>query len=288
MKACIVCFSQTGNTWLVAEAIRERLQGSVRECRLLRLEEADPAAVSGCGLFGLGLPSFYFREPANVARFFEKMPGIPGLPFFFFVTHGGTPGDTFSRVHRLAAGRGLETVGFFECLGVDTYPPFSGRRPLTALGHPDRNDLDRAALFAGRVLDNARALKSGLQWERPRIPGSLPARMAAALFDSGSLEALMRLRLLPAKKVLAGRCTHCGWCVQNCPSRVISLDPDPVFAREGCIACYHCQRGCPSGAISCDWRMFRLLSGEFLRSRETQVNGKPTINQEPSDAGKGP
>ena len=271
MKVGIIYFSQTGNTRLVAEAIRGGVEELSGGCSLLRLEEADPAALSDYDLIGLGLPSFYFREPANVASFFGKMPsqassGRP-KPFFFFVTHGGTPVDTFARLHRLAAGRGLETVGFFECLGVDTYPPFAERKPLTALGHPDQADLERARIFAGTVLDNTRAYREGRRWIRPSIPGGLWTRLAAAPFGGRGLEAMMRLRMLPAKRVRPDRCTRCGWCVRNCPSQVITLNPLPRFAVKGCIACYHCQRGCPAGAISCDWRMFKLVSGEFLRRR---------------------
>lgn len=291
IKVGIVYFSQTGNTRLVAKVIRTGIEELLGGCSLLKLEEIEPAVVSDYDLIGLGLPSFYFREPANVARFFREMPGQAfggrSKPFFFFVTHGGTPVDTFDRVHRLASGRGLETVGFFECLGVDTYPPFAERKPLTALGHPDQADLERARIFAGTVLDNTRAYGEGRRWPGPSIPGSFWTRLAAAPFGRRGLEVMLRLRMLPAKRVRTDRCARCGWCVRNCPSGVIRLNPFPWFAVRGCIACYHCQRGCPAGAISCDWRMFKLISGEFLRRRHCKINGKSIINQEPTNAGKG-
>ncbi|MBU1576124.1 MAG: EFR1 family ferrodoxin [Candidatus Edwardsbacteria bacterium] len=272
MRACIVYFSQTGNTQKIAEAIQEQMAKAAGDCALLRLEEADPAIFSNYDLVGLGLPAFYFREPINVNHFFNDLPdqGNTGRPkpFFFFVTHGGTPGDVYSRIDRLAASRGLETMGFFQCLGVDTYPPFADRKPLTAYGHPDQNDLLQAKAFAKDVIHKAGAYLSRGEFKKPKIPGNCITRTVAGFFSERKIRMRMRQHLLPAKKIRESACTKCGLCVESCPQGIISLNPYPSIDESNCIACYHCQRICPTGAIDCDWRVFKFISGEYLRSQK--------------------
>ncbi len=269
MRVCIVYFSQTGNTRKIAEAIQEQVAELTSDCSMLRLEEADPAILSGYDLVGFGLPAFYFREPINTKHFFREMPdqssaGRP-KPFFFFVTHGGTPGDVYSRIDRLAASRGLETLGFFQCLGVDTYPPFADRKPLTAYGHPDQNDLLQAKAFAKDIVHRAGVYINHGELKRPTIPGNWVTWAVAGFFNQRKIRFRMRHKMLPAKTIRPERCTKCGLCVENCPQGIISLSPFPVIDEPGCIACYYCQRICPENAIECDWRFLKFFSGEYLR-----------------------
>lgn len=51
------------------------------------------------------------------------------------------------------------------------------------------------------------------------------------------------------------RCTQCGQCVGDCPSRIIVMDGEgfPSIAPEkeaNCLGCEHCLAICPEGAIS--------------------------------------
>jgi nitroreductase/NAD-dependent dihydropyrimidine dehydrogenase PreA subunit len=56
-------------------------------------------------------------------------------------------------------------------------------------------------------------------------------------------------------KVNTERCTRCGSCSEDCPSRIIIMDGDdfPAIAPEkevSCLRCEHCLAICPAGAIS--------------------------------------
>ena len=51
------------------------------------------------------------------------------------------------------------------------------------------------------------------------------------------------------------RCTRCGLCVSDCPSRIIEQDGDrrPFVSAENeedCLQCQHCLAICPTAAIS--------------------------------------
>ncbi|MDI6738949.1 MAG: EFR1 family ferrodoxin [Candidatus Edwardsbacteria bacterium] len=272
MRVCIFSFSQTGNTEKVARAIREWMAHEVGHCDLLRLEDSDPAIAERHDLVGVGAPAFYFREPANVRDFLVGMPDFRAKPkpFFFFVTHGGTPGAVFSRIHGLAKARGLALLDFYQCLGYDSYPPFAGRIPPSGFSHPNDEDLDRARSFASGVLSKANGFLLNGTFVSPRIPGSAPSKVISSLFDRRGLRFMMRHGLLPRKRVLAERCTQCGLCVENCPEGIIRLTPFPVIDESHCIACYQCQRICPENVYDCDWRLVKLLTGEYL----TELIGK--------------
>jgi nitroreductase/NAD-dependent dihydropyrimidine dehydrogenase PreA subunit len=55
------------------------------------------------------------------------------------------------------------------------------------------------------------------------------------------------------------KCNQDGFCVSECPTRIIQLDPVkkypvplPDFS-EACLKCGHCVTICPTGALSLDW-----------------------------------
>ena len=250
----------------MAETIQEALAAQAGSCALVRLEDADPLLVERYDLIGLGAPAFYFREPYNVQKFLEELPDHCGKPkpFFFFVTHGGTPGAIFQRISALAARQGFVTLDFYQCLGYDTYPPFVSRVPPSGDGHPDRQDLKNAEAFAESVLNKARKFVEEHQNESCKISDNLLNRAVAGMFSHQALLRHMRTGLLPRKNLVKDLCTKCGLCAEQCPSNVISLNPYPAFKEEDCIACYQCERICPEKAYNNNWVPFKLLTGEYL------------------------
>ncbi|MBI4727724.1 4Fe-4S binding protein [candidate division TA06 bacterium] len=282
MRCCIIYFSQTGNTRQVAETIQETLAALTGSCALVRLEDADPMLVERYDLIGLGAPAFYFREPYNVQKFLEELPDHSSRPrpFFFFVTHGGTPGAIAPSICGLAARQGFVTLDFYQCLGYDTYPPFASRVPASGAGHPDQQDLDRAKAFAESVLIKARLFAEDPQANTCSLPGGFLNRTVAGMFSHRALLRHMRTGLLPRKNIKNDLCTKCGLCVEQCPANVITLEPYPVFREDDCIACYQCERICPERAYKNNWVPFKLLTGEYLYQFASKIfhgqkNSKP-------------
>lgn len=75
----------------------------------------------------------------------------------------------------------------------------------------------------------------------------------------------------------AARCTRCGLCAADCPSRIITLEgtgfpgirPDQEAA---CIQCQHCLAVCPEGAVS-------ILGRSPADSLPLEAEGLPTHAQ---------
>ena len=54
-------------------------------------------------------------------------------------------------------------------------------------------------------------------------------------------------------KVDREKCISCTQCIQDCPTRVISLkDGKAEINNDGCIKCAHCVAVCPVEAVSTD------------------------------------
>ena len=56
-------------------------------------------------------------------------------------------------------------------------------------------------------------------------------------------------------KIDAGRCTGCGWCVDECPTGIIEAGlhaglPPAVRRQDRCTLCGHCVAICPAGALA--------------------------------------
>jgi flavodoxin len=154
MKALLVCVSVShGNTRMVADAMADVLGAEVVEP-----EDVDEATLSEVDLLGVGSGIYAMSFHPRLLRFVNRLPRMDGRQAFAFWTHGGPQlpiwPASWLLVHGLG-GKGLDVVGTFSCLGLDTW------LPLRLVGginkrRPDERDLDRARSFA-RGLLNAQA-----------------------------------------------------------------------------------------------------------------------------------
>jgi len=57
-------------------------------------------------------------------------------------------------------------------------------------------------------------------------------------------------------------CIRCGFCIQACPTKVITMKDDRlVFDYAKCIACFCCQEVCPNAAIKIKRNIWAKLAG---------------------------
>lgn len=242
----VVYFSQTGNTEKVAGRIAAGLAASGAETDLLRLEKTDPVVLEKYDFFGLGTPVFYYKLPFNVAWFIGRMRSMHGKFAFGFLTEGGHAANTFLRMQKRLAKKGVTLVNTFKCLGFDTYPPFLGKN--RQLGHPDEEELAAAEAFGRALLERRDGIRAG---DTSLIPTFIketgPFQRLSVLLSRPVL-----FLVSPRKRVNVEKCTECGVCVESCPTANICLAPAPKFSWR-CVYCYHCERVCPERAIECDW-----------------------------------
>lgn len=159
MRCAVTCFTQTGNTRKVAEAIAGALPGDVA---VTALEET---AAGDADLVFVGMPVVRFGAPPEVRTFLQEH--CRGRRVALFVTHAARE-DTPELQPWLEdcrqAADGCDVAGFFHCQGQLAEPVKRfmlgsdmpdlvrfARLAGDADGQPDQTRLDAAARFAERV-----------------------------------------------------------------------------------------------------------------------------------------
>lgn len=166
VKHIIVCFSETGNTLKVAEAIRE---GIGDDSPVIRMEDATD--IDGFDLLFVGFPIRQFGPPAIVKKFAASLPGRCRVALF--ITHGAIsdPDDPFQQEMLTkemekckASFTHCEITGVFHCQGelsasmadmminsgIPMLEKFGSMHPET-MGHPNEQELEDARRFARKL-----------------------------------------------------------------------------------------------------------------------------------------
>jgi flavodoxin len=180
MKVLVVYYSETGNTAKIAGAIHGAASSHGHKAHLKALGEVTADALSAYDLVFLGSACHDADLARPVKRMLEQMPSYPVFKLAGFVTHASylpEGGDWEEQVHEKWAARcaltlrqasqekGIEFLGYYGCLGAPS-PPIEQfihntivtdeeewKRYLKEVrGHPDDDDLRRAAEFAAQVL----------------------------------------------------------------------------------------------------------------------------------------
>lgn len=163
LKALIICWSATGNTEKVANAIRKGLEKEKAKVTLKKLAEAAEEELYEYDLVFLGSPSYQFLPPEPVQRFIkDKMkqhrergdiklcaPKVPGKTAVVFCTYSGPHTGVNEAIPV-----GKYIGQFFEHLGFEVarewyivgefhgYENFSTRGKLGDIrGRPNEQDL---------------------------------------------------------------------------------------------------------------------------------------------------
>jgi len=103
MKIAIVYDSRTGNTEAAARALAARYRERGDEVALLRVDEADPAAVAAADLVCVGSWTqglFVVLQHATAAtmRFIDRLPPLAGKEALVFCSYALSPGRTLARM----------------------------------------------------------------------------------------------------------------------------------------------------------------------------------------------
>jgi ferredoxin len=195
-----------------------------------------------------------------VREFVRGLPSLDGKKAFVFATAGGAPGRVLWDLAGPLKSKGAVIMGGFLSRGTCYHPIpcLVGRFP----GRPDENDREQARTFAISIVKNAASNAAG-----PAAPGRKEAfRHGLGFYNLvGAVmkDPLMRL-MMPVPRADEG-CTACGWCVRECPTGSMKLDPAPVIS-DTCIRCYRCLNGCPEKVLSVKWGVSNFMTWTFYNA----------------------
>ena len=168
MKILITYFSQSGNTKMIAEAIKNNL--TAEEVDLKPINEMDPAGFGKYDLVFLGSGVYASRVHSSVVNLMKKITKFP-TKFIYFCTHASlklyqTP---FAKITRILEKNNCTIIGEFDCVGenkvislesqmqtINSLPAEERDKALNNLklteGRPNEEDIKKAKKFAESIL----------------------------------------------------------------------------------------------------------------------------------------
>ena len=106
MKACVLYFSQTGNTRKFAEAISD----SLKIPAVFDMTTTEPSVVDDFDVLILGTPVHGFNPSKESLSFIESLPDGNGKRTILFCTYRLWKGRTFGRLKKEMEKKGYSTI----------------------------------------------------------------------------------------------------------------------------------------------------------------------------------
>lgn len=143
MKTAIIYYSKHhGNTKKVLDAIR---QASDDEIAIFDVTQAAAANLEEYDLIGFASGIYYSKFEKRVLKFAEE--NTPeGKDVFLLYTYGAEKTGYTNAIRQAVAGKNVNILGEYGCLGFNTYGPFKLIGGI-AKNHPDSTDIEKAIAF---------------------------------------------------------------------------------------------------------------------------------------------
>lgn len=266
MKICIIYFSGTGNTKLVAMTLRDSFISAGHKAEIRSVE--DDGFSDGIGDFdivGFGFPVYAWRAPKYfIERLANSLPQLDGKPAFIYNTRAIASWSANYFLARLLRKRGMTIISSanFTAPPNDWMVLFKKQNSLVQKYVLfDELFIEKIALFAENIIEQYKT-SDGLS-KNP---------LGIAISVLGNILGMSAFWLL-AKiwRVDKDACTGCKICAKNCPSSNIKMSESsgrllPVWEKS-CVYCFRCINYCPEGAV-----LLSKLSRDKYRYR---LNMKP-------------
>lgn len=255
MRIAIAYFSGTGNTAMCVTKMKEVFDEKGQECFLLPLERGMPEDLSDFDVLILGYPVHAFNAPEIILSFAESLSTFPKDKNIYVVK---TSGEGLSlnehssiRLSTILRKRGYAIEGEFHYL-----MPYD-----MVFRHTED--------MAYRMWETAKALipldcKVVLEGKGTAVKTGPFLRFLLCLFRVEQKASGLLCRTFRVSK----KCTRCGLCVRDCPTKNIAMTEKGVRFSNRCLLCMRCAFRCPANAIHIGILDFMKVNGPY-RFRKT-------------------
>lgn len=203
------------------------------------------AMMPSFSLIVFAAPTYFHHAPPVFMEFVGKMPeAVDGQTAAILSTFGGvSSGVVQYDLAKILSGKKYRLLGGVQVL-TEHCLTFQHADPFHA-GRPDETDLAVLRRFGHALAE--RLTNSDGQSLPPEAFADKPSAMNFIDNYFNNLKTFSWF--MPGVKVNRQACTGCGICLENCPTRNITLEQVAVHGKN-CTYCYSCVRNCPSGAAT--------------------------------------
>ncbi len=203
----------------------------------------------------------------------ERMEQVRGecTPAILLVTYGNRNFEqVLVQLDEFVRERGFRPIAGAALVGEHSYS--NAQYPI-AVGRPDATDLASAEEF-GKQIANKLKNTDKETWDID-IANNMPCletpEASLQAFRHFVQEYTRRQQENPIKVYPSASkelCTHCGVCLELCPTQAIAIGSEEVTDATRCIRCCACVKGCPSGARTFLSPFAKPLSENFQMRRK--------------------
>lgn len=239
-------FSPTGGTKKAGEIFCQRLAAEVKLADLGTQDTKVEPLEGDVTVFAA--PVFGGRIPSPMTEKLKKLNGNGKRAVALVVYGNRAYDDALLELTNVVQEQGYEVTAAAALVAQHSMVPEVGQ------GRPDENDKRQIRSFAQKVL-----AKIAEEDHSPvSVPGNYPYKPEMAIVATPLS--------LPA-------CTHCGSCVDACPTQAIRLEDETVVTeKDRCTLCMACTAVCPEQARILPPPLAEKLQ-QMLESFKTVRNG---------------
>ena len=265
MKVNIIYFSQTKNTYQIAQEISSGIANKGVEVELfdwmIIKDEATNDIVTNCDLLGIGMPVFYYQAPWCIMDWLKKFPRVENKAYFIFATYASIVGTIFRDIYNRLRKKGWVLLDSEAFLGFGSYQVYLDL-PRLSVQFPDFYEKMKARQFGEFQIIKyicwknkkrnfiKRPVSAPFYWRRKKIFAN---KIVINLIS-------------PALRINEEKCNGCGICVNICPDNAIKLINGRPYFKKSCTKCYFCEKSCPTKAIVVDWSFLKKMLVKYYNA----------------------
>lgn len=265
MKAAIVYFSGTGNTFRVGEVFKAYLENVNYQVDMIDISK-HKGQLKGYDLFIAGTPTYTGTSPYKLNDFVENQitkSNNPKAHFITYVTHSWDTAFGHLTIKDFVTKKGFEVLGARAFLAPSNFYVYHDKEK----GKPRKKEMHQL---------HQNIYKDVWNFMDAYVEGhtQIDKRSAFGKTKKVLLTKVMSKTFTPkfasiSLKVDSEKCTQCKVCVNNCPNKNIELKNGKITFSKHCLSCTKCMHICPKNAYTFQDKPFE----------QYEVKQKPIMEQ---------
>ncbi|WP_054870414.1 EFR1 family ferrodoxin [Caloranaerobacter sp. TR13] len=252
MKALILYFSATGNTYFIANLIYEKFKANGFDVELESIEVFSPNDVEKCDILIFGFPVYAFDMPLFLQSYINNLSFPKTRGVILFSTMGLYGGNSSRKTSKRFIKKGFVPLGCeeFKMPGSDGLAFMKkDSKFVKKVLSKNYSESRKIKESINKIFDIVNS--NNLSDESQERNAVIPRLKISGLI----LDVFMRLFFNHVEKKMKGKfwvddkCTKCGLCKEICPAKNIKISDGRVEFLDKCYLCMRCVHQCSTEAI---------------------------------------
>jgi ferredoxin len=242
MNITIFYFSGTGNTKWVSTLLKENLEKFDHNINLVSCDRTFEVnkEVSDADIVCIAFPIYASYAPKPIVNLIKNLPIVSNKKLIGISTAGYISGDVLPFTLDTLKSKGY-IPQIYENIVVGNNMHLPGLSPLKVTN--EKTLKKREAKIKSKISKIVNHINDDKSYLEGKTIFDLFFGLLQRFFSKN-------FESIAFKGFFADEnCTKCKWCINNCPTKNISISGDKITFSDNCILCLRCYNYCPSLAV---------------------------------------